>query len=175
MARNKINKDVEVVIANNTGGSYFYQSQNGQLIIDLENRGDEDYVTFADIKSIMSRHRKTIEDLDLLIVDVLDDEVTIDDVVEALRVTDSYNELKSISLDGEINVDTIYDFVTKGDPERVKKIAQSEKSKLIHRVAEATIRAFRKDELKDLNKLSSISNGIGHIDPYDYWKDSTIE
>lgn len=174
MTRQKIDKETEVIIANNTNGGFFYQSPNGALIIDLDEKGDEEYVTLADLKSIMSRKRRILEDLELLIVDVLSDEVTLDDVASYLRISDSYNELKSIA-DGDISTETIYDFVVNGDREHIARIVKSDKSKIRKRLFEATVEAYRNGDLTDLNKLSDVSNGMGDFDPHNYWKDSDIK
>lgn len=174
MAKTKIDKDVEIIVANNVNGGFFYQSPNGSLIIDLDEKGAEEYVTFSELKSIMSRKRAILEDLTLLIVDVDSDDVTVDDVVDALRLKDVYAELQSIADEEMIDTNTIYSFVTSGDVERIEKITSSPKSKIRNRIYETAVEAYRNRDLTDLNILNAISKNIGTFDTHNYWRDSDI-
>lgn len=170
----KIDKDLEVVIANNTTGGFFYKSPDNTLIIDLDEKGDEDYVTFGQLKTMMSRNRKILKDLTILLVDVTDDEFTLEDVIKALRLNDEYSELKSIAKDGEYDTETIHDFVIESETDRLVKILESKNSKLKHRIFEAAVVAYRSGELSDFNKMQAIARAMGHKDFHNYWMDSEI-
>ena len=176
MAIKRIDKDVEVIIANNTTGGFFYQAANGSFIIDLDNNGDEDYVTFGDLKSIMARKRKHLENLDLIIIDVLDDELTVKDVVEALRLNDSYSELASLKEQEEdpFTTELVRNFVVSTDSDKLVKILTSSKSKLKNRIYEASIEAYRDKELVDFNKMQAIAKAMGHGEFHAFWQDSEI-
>lgn len=176
MAIKRIDKDVEVIVANNTTGGFFYQAPNGSFIIDLENNGDEDYVSFGDLKSIMARKRKLLENLDLIIIDVLDEEFTAQDVVEALRLTDPYAELSSLKEDEDdaITTELIKDFVVSADSDKLVKMLTSPKSKLKNRIFEASVEAYREKDLVDMNKMQAIAKAMGHDEFHAFWQDSEI-
>lgn len=175
MAIKKIDKETEIIIVNNTSGGFFYQSPNGSLIIDLDNHGDEDYITFGDLKTMMARKRGILEKLNLIITEVVDGECTVDDVVEALRLKDTYAELRSLSDDDEIetySIDIIENFVIDNTHEKIQKVLMSEKSKVKGRIFEAAVNLYRGKKLTDYNKMQVIAESMGHKDFQTYWMDS---
>lgn len=176
MARKRIDKDFEVSIINNLHGSFYYSSPNGNFIIDMDEHGDEDYVTFGDLKSLMSRGRKVLQNLNLVINDVVGDEYTLEDVVKSLKLEDSYNELLSLSDEklsevDYIDIDLISDYVKEAEPEQIAKILGNRKSKLRYAIAEASTELYREGELSDYNVMISIAEQLGHEDVQAFWND----
>lgn len=176
MAVKRIDKDFEISITNNLYGGFYYSSPNGDFIIDMENHGDEDYVTFGDLKSLMSRNRKFLIDLNLVINDVVGDEYTLEEVIKSLKIEDSYNEL--LSLDEQklseveyIDIDMIKDFVKEAEPERIAKILENKKSKLRYCIAETCTELYKNGELTDYNIMKHVAEKLGHDDVQSFWAD----
>lgn len=176
MAIKRIDKDFEVSIISNTRGGFFYSSPNGEFIIDMEDYGDEDYVTFGDLKSLMSRNRKVLTDLSIVINDIIGDEYTLEEVITSLKLQDSYNEL--LSLDDKklseaefIDIEVIEDFVDKSDSEQLAKILGNKKSKLRYAIAETCVELYRQEDLTDYNKMKIVSEKLGHKDIQSFWAD----
>lgn len=171
--RTKIEQDVEIIIMNNVRGSFFYKSRSGDLILDLDEFGDEEYVTFADLKRIMASNRAILETLKIVIVDVDSDDYTIDDVVAALRLSDSYNELKSVC-DGEFGMNSISDYINTASEEELGKILSSSKTKLKNNILETAVVMYREGSLTDYNKMKLFAEKIGRKDFSSYWLDANL-
>ena len=75
MVEKKINRrvdpDTEVIVMNNVKGSFFYKSRDGQTVLDLDEFGDEEYVTFGELKKMLAQKRAILEKLKLLFSIVL--------------------------------------------------------------------------------------------------------
>lgn len=171
--RTKIDPDVEVIVMNNVRGSFFYKSRNGDLVLDLTEFGDEEYVTFGDLKKMMASKRVFLEKLKLIIVGVEDDEITVDDVVASLRLTDTYSELKA-ACEGEIGAQGIENYITNSSLEDLEKTLGSDKTKLKATIVETAVVMYRKGELTDYNKMRVIAQKIGKKDFGNYWNDANL-
>lgn len=177
MAIKQIDKDTEIVIKNNTHGGFFYQSRNGEMVIDLDEHGDEDRVTFGELVKNASRLRKALKRLNLIIIEVIsDDGVTISDVVERLKVKDSYDELLSLSGDkledvDVIDTDMIEEFVQDSSAERIHKILSNNKSALHYTIAETITELYRRNEMSDLNKTNEVSRLLGYEISSHFWNE----
>lgn len=176
MARKRIDKDFEVSIVNNLHGGFFYSSPNGDFIIDMENYGDEDYVSFGDLKSMMSRNRKFLVNLYLVITDVVGDEYTLEEVISSLKLKDSYDELLSLSDEklsevDFIDIENVSDFVREAEPEKIAKILENRKSKLRLTIADVATDMYREGDLSDYNIMKVVSEKLGHEDVQSFWAD----
>lgn len=175
MAR-QIDKDTEIVITNNLHGGFFYQTPNGSLVIDMEDFGSDDYITFGELKTMMARSRKILQNLHVVITSVISDDVTIEDVVTALKLKDSYDELLSLADEkladvDYIDIETIPNFVSEADADRLAKILNNKKSKLRFCIAESAVELFKKDELNDYNKMNILAEKLGHERMDTFWRD----
>ncbi|MBO1087251.1 hypothetical protein [Enterococcus mundtii] len=171
--RSKIDQDVEIVVMNNVRGSFFYKSRNGDLVLDLDEFGDEEYMTFGDLKKMMASKRVILEKLKLIIVGVEDDEITVEDVVDSLRLTDTYNELKATS-NGEIRATGIEDFILESTTDELSKTLNSSKTKLKNTIMETAVVMYRDGKLTDYNKMKLFAEKIGRKDFSTYWLDADL-
>lgn len=90
--RKNIDLDIEVVLVNNVQSSFSY-SDNRDTFFSMSEYGDEAIVTFGSLRKISSgKHKKLLQDLYLLVDEVLDDEVTKEDVLKQLRLDAIYQE-----------------------------------------------------------------------------------
>lgn len=175
----KIDKETEILVANHVHGGFIYISQAKGSIIDLENFGNEEYVTFGELKTIMGSKRDILQDLKLLLLDVEDEDVTLDDVIASLRVKDTYAQLKEIAGKKDIDVHTIENFILTGTEKKLKEILSDPDSKLRLPILETAVALQREGKLKDYNKMQIIAGTIesGKKDDTDaqvYWIDAKI-
>lgn len=176
MAIKKIDKDTEITIANNTKGAFFYSNKNASLIINLNEYGDEDSISFSELKTILGDKRMILTDLILIITDVVDEECTIEDIVKALKLSDSYNEYLSLTNEklGEvehIDIRGVEEFVQDATAEEIGKILGNKKSKVRYAIAETAADLYKNKELSDWNKMKAVAEKLGHSDISSFWKD----
>lgn len=176
MAIKRIDKDFEVSIVNNLHGGFYYSSPNGDFIIDMENHGDEDYVRFGDLKSLMSKNRKFLINLNIVINDVVGDEFTLEDVIKSLKLQDSYNELmslgdKKLSEVELIDIEIVQDFVKSAGADKIAKVLGNKKSKLRYSIAETCAYLYKEGDLTDYSVMKSVAEELGHTDVQSFWTD----
>lgn len=171
----RIDKDVEVKIANATRGGFYYMSQKNDFIIDFTEFGNEDYVTYEELRN-MNNRTKYLKNLSLVIVEVLDDSVSIEDIVKSLKIEDAYNEL--VSLGDEklkdvdyINMEIFEEFLKDSDVKEVEKILSNDKSKVRYALQETASYMRREGDLSDYNKMTVIANKSGFKDSGRFWAD----
>ena len=94
MSRKKMDLDIEVLVQNNRRGILNYNDGRGALI-ELQEYGDEEYVSMRTLKSLSTgRNKNLLRTLSLIIIDVIDEEVTLEDVLAELRLTKYYDKAK---------------------------------------------------------------------------------
>lgn len=177
MAEKKINRrvdpDTEVIVMNNVKGSFFYKSRDGQTVLDLDEFGDEEYVTFGELKKMLAQKRAILEKLKLIIVDVDSEDFDADDVIASLRLTDTYNELKSAT-GGDISATGIENFILNAESKDLEKTLASEKSKLKISILETAVELYRQGKLTDYNKMQVFSRYAGGSNYANFWIDAEI-
>lgn len=177
LAIKTIDRNTEIVIRNNTHGGFFYESRTQDMVIDLNEYGDEDRVLFGELVKNASRLRKVLNNLNIVIVEVISDEdVTIKDVVERLKIQKAYEELLELMDETLDNVDYIPDdivseFVLESSAADIEKIFDKKKSSLHFTVAEAITELYKTDEVFDINKMHVVSRFLNYRNPNDYWNE----
>lgn len=164
MTREKIDKDVEVVVASTVrNGSFFYENRNGTVTLDLAEFGDDDYIDLASLKQLKSKSKSLLEDFTLLIVSVESETHTVEDVIKELRLTDSYEELASLigSKGLEIDMDLVAKFINECEDDYLKKIVTNKKSKVKNLLIEEAVHLHKANEFNDHNKMNIIAGAIG--------------
>lgn len=170
----RIDKDTEVLIANNTRGGFFYSSKNGDSIIDLNDFGDEEYVSFGELKTIMGSKRSILQQGKLIIIDVEDNDITVEDVVKSLRLEDTYEQFNKMSCGDELSVETLENFISNSSTKELEQIVQDPKCKLKEVLLETAVSMHRRGVLSDYNKMQVISKTINSKDSQQYWIDVEI-
>ena len=175
MAIRKIDKDTEIEIKNNTRGSFFFSTRSGELVIDLNEYGDSDRISFGELTKISGRIRKILSHLDIVITEVIsDDNTTIEEVVTALKIQDSYNELLSLgdtklSDVDFIDIGIVEEFIQNGDSDKMRKILESKKTNLRYVIAETATELYKRNELSDYNKMKIIAEVLGYKNTDYFW------
>src|SRR5699024_12498287 len=93
MARKRIDSNTEIVVQNNLHSMFVYP----KLGIEFSQNGDDDIVTYGELKSLNSGSGKRIlRNFSLLVKEVLDDDVSYEDVIGYLKLLENYNEGRQI-------------------------------------------------------------------------------
>lgn len=176
----KVNQDVDVIIANNTYGGFIHVRRNGDLVLELAEHGDDNVVTFGELKKEASKLKRAFNDLSIVITGVDSDEFTIEDVVKELRLNDVYNELLSLGEDkladvSDIDIDIVRDFIEDSDFEDIEKLLKSKKSKLKRTIVETVVEMYKSGEVSDYNKMRLISEYLGYENEAHLWGDMKQE
>lgn len=166
---NRIDKDVEVTIVNNTQGSFGYNFKD--TLIELESFGDEDYLTFGELKTMMSsKHKNILKKLMLLITDIDSEEYTVDDVINQLKLDGSYKSLREIieNID-ENSHSSIIDFIQESKTEDFEKALEDKNLSKV--LVESATSLYKDGELSDYTKLRAVGKAIGIEDFNTYFSD----
>lgn len=178
--RKQIPINLEVTVANNTSGTFVYEPKNQNVSLSLQNRGDEDYVSFEELRKM----RKWLENFDLVITSVNSNEFTILDVARNLRIDDVYEQFFDLILQIDadsyedevtIDIDEIDGFILEEDDEEVFKKALE--SKLRKTVIVECVSLYREGALKDYTKMALIEKTRPETNADEramFWKDMEI-
>jgi hypothetical protein len=158
-----VDRDVEVVVISNVLTKFFYENPRMNMVIDLENIGDEEYLTVGDIRTILNSNRKILEGFQLVITEVLDDSYTLEDVLTFLGLDKKYDEYYSLARKpkgSRIEVTDIKNFLEKSSVDAFEKTMKSIDEKLRSRVIETAVVLFKKKEFGDFNKMRVIEEYV---------------
>lgn len=171
--RKPIDRETEVIVANNTYGMFVYESRNGDLSIQLEEHGDDDYVTYGQLRKL----KKYLADMSLVIIGVNDDNVSIMDIARGLRVSDVYEKYfdlvedmdsEEVTVDDELDIDNFEDFVLNSTAEEFKEAFDS---KLQNAVIRTTVELYKQQRLASHEKTQMVRNSRPKDERGDFWND----
>jgi len=156
--RINIDRNVEVVVMNNTFGRFIYENPRMTMVIDMENYGDEEYVTVGDLRVILNSNRKILENFMLLITEVLDDNLTLEDVLLFLGLDKKYKEFFALNhrKNSSANVRDIQYFIIKSNPEKFERMMENMDERLRNRVIDTSVKLFKLKKLTDYRKMQVI-------------------
>lgn len=172
MARKKVDLDIEVMVQNNRRGILNYNDGRGALI-ELQEYGDEEYVSMRTLKSLSTGRNKTfLRSMSLLIVDVLDDETTLDDVLEELRLTKYYKRAKEdMNIEEDLTTDTIDDFLDIAELDDIKKVMKNKNLRTC--ISERIIEKYKEGDMAP-GAVEFVLTDRGVKDPYSFMDDIRI-
>lgn len=173
--RKLIDRDTEVVIANNTYGMFVWESRNGDTSIVLEEHGDEEFITYGELRKL----KKYLANMDIIITAVNsdDDDITIMDVARGLRIRKVYEDyfkfienMDEDEADQEMNVDvdSIEDFILDSDVDEYKEAFDST---LKEAIIEASVELYKRHELGEHGKIRLIQKSRPKDERGDFWSD----
>lgn len=143
----KIDLDLEILVANNARSSFFYEANGTSL--ELDRFGDDEYVSLRFLKSLSTgSSKRLLKNLILLIIDTNDENVTVFDVLENLKITRFYRELQELLLledDEIIDNDTLEDFILKANEQQFKKALDNEMLYTV--LAETALHLYRENNI----------------------------
>lgn len=171
--RKLVDKDVEVVVANNANGMFVYESKNGDLSIDLSNFGETEYVTYGELRKL----KPFLTNGQLVISEVNDDDTTIMDVVRGMRLTKLYDDILGTVLGYDPEEFDGVDLIDPADiEEAVLESDESEfedmlKSKFRSRIIEITVGLYKERRLSDRDKIELIEETRPEGEQETFWSD----
>lgn len=157
--KNRIDKDTEITVVNNTYGSLIYNYR--QTILGLDQHGDEDYLTFGELRTMASsKYKSLLQKLSLLITEVDSDEFTVKDVIDQLKLTKYYkNAWKLCDEDEDLGSDTFEEFVENCSSHELSERLKDENISGI--LIDAAANLYRDKELTDYDKMHVIGKALG--------------
>lgn len=131
--RKNIDLDIEVVLVNNVQSSFSY-SDGRDTFFSMSEYGDEAIVTFGSLRKISSgKHKKLLQDLYLLVDEVLDEEITKEDVLKQLRLDVIYQEAMDtlgVPEGEELHGTHFFEFLEKATDDEIKKALDNPRLKM---------------------------------------------
>lgn len=164
--------DIEVLVQNNRRGILNYNDGRGALI-ELEEYGDEEYVSMRTLKSLSTGRNKTLlRTLSLIIIDVIDEEVTLEDVLEELRLTKYYDKAKEdMAIEEDLNAEVIDKFLDDASLDDVKRVMKNKNLRTC--VSERIIEKYKEEDMAP-GAVEFVLTDRGVADPYSFMDDIRI-
>lgn len=171
--RKTIDKDVEVIVTNNTYGMFMYEGSYADMIFSADSRGDEDYVSYGDLRKL----KKYMRTMELLITEVNDDDVSIMDVARGLHIDDVYKQFFELVLDEEeetfddvdsIDVEEIDYFIKECNVDEFKEALEAPFGDTIIAI---TTELYKRHEIGDPRKLTLVKKTRPKEEQDAFWAD----
>lgn len=171
--RKSIDKNVEVVVANNTYGTFVWESKNGETSIVLEEHGDDEFLTYGELRKL----KKYLENMELVITEVNEDGVSIMDVARGLRIDDVYEQYfdlieetdpDEVDDEADIDIDEFEDFILDSDDDEFKQILDS---KLRDVIIRGSVQLYKEQKLASHSKTKMIRETRPKADRDSFWSD----
>lgn len=177
--RKVIDKNTELVIKNNTHGMFYWESPNKSTVILLENHGDEEFLTYGELKTMFSQMRPYLTSMGIIIAEVVDSEdLTVLDIAEGLRIGQTYRDffenVADLNVDEDIDSDTVIDpedfeaFIEDCETDEFTKAIQTSMRKAL---IEAAVSMYKQHRLSDYNKMTAIQKTRTGENAENFWND----
>ena len=164
--------DIEVLVQNNRRGILNYNDGRGALI-ELQEYGDEEYVSMRTLKSLSTgRNKNLLRTLSLIIIDVIDEEVTLEDVLAELRLTKYYDKAKKdMDTEDDLNVDIMDEFLEDASLDDIKRVMKNKNLRTC--VSERIIEKYKEGDISP-GVVEFVLTDRGVVDPYSFMDDIRI-
>lgn len=171
--RKSIDKNVEVVVANNTYGTFVWESRNGETSIVLEEHGDDEFLTYGELRKL----KKYLENMELVITEVNEDGVSIMDVARGLRIDDVYEEYfdlieetdaNEVDSEADIDINEFEDFILESDDDEFKQVLES---KLRDVIISGSVELYKNQKLASHSKTRMIRDTRPKAERDTFWSD----
>lgn len=154
-----VDRDTEVIFMNNTNGGLFYRCPKTHSVYDMQEYGDEDYITVEQLLIMNNTSRKMLKELWVLLIDTADDDVEIEDVITYLGLDSLYND--------EVAPEDIEDFILKSKDDKFEKSLNKMGKTLQAKVVEHSILLFREGKLNSFSKMSVLKDFVDDEDLFE--------
>ena len=166
--RRLLNRDTEVLVMNNTQGTFYYYCPKTHMSIRLEEFGDSEIVTMEVLEGMKNRGKTIFRNYYLVILDVypeenLVDEIDVSDVLTYLGISDLYETINDeLEKYGDIYSDEFFDsLLLDKDLDDFKRILDKMHLGLARRLATRAHVLFKDKEFDSGNKMNLIQEKIG--------------
>lgn len=172
MKRKKVDLDIEVLVQNNRRGILNYNDGRGALI-ELQEYGDEEYVPMRALKSLSTGRNKTLlRSLSLIIVDVIDEDITLEDVLAELRLTKYYDKAKEdMNIEDNLSAEEMDEFLENADLDDIKRVMKNENLRTC--ISERIIERYKEGDMAP-GAVEFVLTDRGVTDPYSFMDDIRI-
>ena len=166
--RRLLNRDTEVLVMNNTQGTFYYYCPKTHMSMRLEEFGDSEIVTMEVLEGMKNRGKSIFKNYYLVILDVypeenLVDEIDVSDVLTYLGISDLYETINDeLEKYGDIYSDEFFDsLLLDKDLDDFKRILDKMHLGLARRLATRAHVLFKDKEFDSGNKMNLIQEKIG--------------
>lgn len=156
----QINKDLEITVVNNVRGSFVYSNRGTR--IELDSFGDEDFLTYGEIKTMVSgKNKSLLQNFSLLITEVDSDEYTLEEVLKQLKLLKYYEKIKSLTDDDELDVnqDIFKDFIK--DSTLSELTEKLKDTNLKYPLIDTAVELYKHKDFNDYDKRKAVADAIG--------------
>lgn len=148
--RVQIPKDVECVVMSLCNGELVYRDRRTSRLFEFPELGDSEIMTIEELSTMKNLARKFFKNSYITVVDVLDDEYTLEDVYEYLQIKTNTEILCAEDMDDIILDMDVNDFRT---------ILQNRKEGgLRQRIVERAMKLYEDGEFNDYSKMKVIKD-----------------
>lgn len=148
--RVQIPKDVECVVMSLCNGELVYRDRRTSRLFEFPELGDSEIMTIEELSTMKNLARKFFKNSYITVVDVLDDEYTLEDVYEYLQIKTNTEILCAEDMD---------DIILDMDIDDFRTILQNRKEGgLRQRIVERAIKLYEDGEFNDYSKMKVIKD-----------------
>ena len=166
--RRLLNRDTEVLVMNNTQGTFYYYCPKTHMSMRLEEFGDSEIVTMEVLEGMKNRGKSIFKNYYLVILDVypeenLVDEIDVSDVLTYLGISDLYETINDeLEKYGDIYSDEFFDsLLLDKDLDDFKRILDKMHLGLARRLATRAHVLFKDKKFDSGNKMNLLQDKIG--------------
>lgn len=151
--RVNIPKDVECVVMSLCNGELVYRDKRTTRLFEFPELGDSEIMTIEELTTMKNLARGFFKKSYVTVIDVLDDEYTLEDVFNFLQIKTETEIFEASDMDDIILDLDIADF---------KRILQNRKEGgLRNRIVERAIKLYEDGEFNDYSKMKAIKDITG--------------
>lgn len=148
--RVQIPKDVECVVMSLCNGELVYRDRRTSRLFEFPELGDSEIMTIEELSTMKNLARKFFKNSYITVVDVLDDEYTLEDVYEYLQIKTNTEILCAEDMD---------DIILDMDIDDFRTILQNRKEGgLRQRIVERAMKLYEDGEFNDYSKMKVIKD-----------------
>lgn len=148
--RVQIPKEVECVVMSLCNGEVVYRDKRTSRLFEFPELGDSEIMTIEELSTMKNLARKFFRNTYITIVDVLDDEYTLEDVYEYLQINTNTEILCAEDMD---------DIILDMDVDDFRTILQNRKEGgLRQRIVERAMKLYEDGEFNDYTKMKIIKD-----------------
>ena len=149
----KVSKSTEVVVMNNTNGMLYFPTKTKDL--DIRTGGDTDIVTVEELQEIKNKSKSMFAKFYLVPVDVIDEEITLEEVVVYLGLDTIYNK-------DNLNMEEYMDNVINSTPEQFLRYMETLSQNVIESIAEKIADMYMNDEFDSSRKQQMLCDRLNN-------------
>ena len=149
----KVSKSTEVVVMNNTNGMLYFPTKTKDL--DIRTGGDTDIVTVEELQEIKNKSKSMFAKFYLVPVDVIDEEITLEEVVVYLGLDTIYNK-------DNLNMEDYMDNVINSTPEQFLRYMETLSGDIVEIIAEKIADMYMNDEFDSSRKQQMLCDRLNN-------------